>query len=99
MRILHTSDWHLGQHFMGKSRQAEHQALIAWLLEQVAEHQVDAVLIAGDISTPAPHPPTPASFTTNWSCACTKPALHCCCSAATTIRRRPWVKAANRWRA
>ena len=28
MRILHTSDWHLGQHFMGKSRQAEHQALI-----------------------------------------------------------------------
>ncbi len=49
MRILHTSDWHLGQHFMGKSRQAEHQALIAWLLEQVAEHQVDAVLIAGDI--------------------------------------------------
>ncbi|WP_461309822.1 hypothetical protein [Azonexus hydrophilus] len=36
MRILHTSDWHLGQHFMGKSRQAEHQALIAWLLEQVA---------------------------------------------------------------
>ena len=49
MRLLHTSDWHLGQHFMGKSRQAEHQALIAWLLEQVAEHQVDAVLIAGDI--------------------------------------------------
>lgn len=49
MRILHTSDWHLGQHFMGKSRQAEHQALIAWLLEQVDEHQVDAVIIAGDI--------------------------------------------------
>lgn len=49
MRLLHTSDWHLGQHFMGKSRQAEHQALIGWLLEQVEEHQVDAVLIAGDI--------------------------------------------------
>ncbi|MCB4361611.1 exonuclease subunit SbcD [Quatrionicoccus australiensis] len=49
MRILHTSDWHLGQHFMGKSRQAEHQALIAWLLEQVDAHQVDAVIIAGDI--------------------------------------------------
>jgi exonuclease SbcD len=49
MRLLHTSDWHLGQHFMGKSRQSEHQALIGWLLEQVAEHQVDAVLIAGDI--------------------------------------------------
>jgi len=49
MRILHTSDWHLGQHFMGKSRQAEHQALIAWLLEQVEAQAVDAVLIAGDI--------------------------------------------------
>ncbi len=49
MRILHTSDWHLGQHFMGKSRQAEHQALIDWLVEQVDEHAVDAVLIAGDI--------------------------------------------------
>jgi exonuclease SbcD len=49
MRILHTSDWHLGQHFMGKSRQAEHQALIDWLLAQVTEHTVDAVLVAGDI--------------------------------------------------
>jgi exonuclease SbcD len=49
MRILHTSDWHLGQHFMGKSRQAEHQALIDWLLLQVDVHAVDAVLIAGDV--------------------------------------------------
>ena len=49
MRILHTSDWHLGQHFMGKSRQAEHEALIDWLLAQVDAHAVDAVLIAGDI--------------------------------------------------
>ena len=49
MRILHTSDWHLGQHFMGKSRQAEHQALIDWLLLQVDSQAVDAVLVAGDI--------------------------------------------------
>ena len=49
MRILHTSDSHLGQPFMGKSRQAEHQALIDWLLLQVDAHAVDAVLIAGDI--------------------------------------------------
>lgn len=49
MRILHTSDWHLGQHFMGKTRQAEHQALIGWLLDQVVEHAVDVVIIAGDV--------------------------------------------------
>lgn len=49
MRILHTSDWHLGQHFMGKSREAEHQAFCSWLIEQVREQAVDAVIIAGDI--------------------------------------------------
>ena len=49
MRILHTSDWHLGQHFMGKTRQAEHQAFCRWLIEQVRERQVDVVLIAGDV--------------------------------------------------
>jgi DNA repair protein SbcD/Mre11 len=49
MRLLHTSDWHLGQNFMGKSRQAEHQQLIDWLVTQVDAHGVDAVLIAGDI--------------------------------------------------
>jgi exonuclease SbcD len=49
MRLLHTSDWHLGQYFMGKSRQAEHEALIAWLVGQTRQHEIDAVLIAGDI--------------------------------------------------
>ncbi|CAA6808700.1 MAG: Exonuclease SbcD, partial [uncultured Thiotrichaceae bacterium] len=49
MRILHTSDWHLGQNFFSKSRKSEHQAFIGWLLQQVGEHNVDAVLIAGDV--------------------------------------------------
>jgi DNA repair protein SbcD/Mre11 len=49
MRILHTSDWHFGQYFLGFSRQAEHQKLIAWLVEQAGLHRVDSVLIAGDI--------------------------------------------------
>lgn len=49
MRILHTSDWHLGQNFMNHSREREHALLIDWLLEQVQQHAVDAVLIAGDI--------------------------------------------------
>lgn len=49
MRLLHTSDWHLGQHFMGKSRQAEHQAFCAWLIERVREHEVDALIVAGDL--------------------------------------------------
>ncbi len=49
LRLLHTSDWHLGQHFMGKTRQAEHQAFCDWLIGQVREQAVDVVLIAGDI--------------------------------------------------
>jgi len=49
MRILHTSDWHLGQHFMGRTRQAEHQAFCTWLIDQVRGHAVDAVVIAGDV--------------------------------------------------
>ncbi len=49
MRILHTSDWHLGQYFYGKSRQAEHQQFLNWLVEQIKEHQVDAVIVVGDI--------------------------------------------------
>lgn len=49
LRLLHSSDWHLGQHFMGKTRQAEHQAFCAWLLEQVRLHRVDVLLIAGDV--------------------------------------------------
>lgn len=49
MKILHTSDWHLGQHFYGKSRAKEHQLFFDWLLEQVQENNIDAVIVAGDI--------------------------------------------------
>ncbi|STR48405.1 exonuclease SbcD [Klebsiella oxytoca] len=49
MRILHTSDWHLGQNFYSKSRAAEHQAFLDWLLASAQEHDVDAIIVAGDI--------------------------------------------------
>lgn len=49
MKILHTSDWHLGQHFMGKSRRDEHGAFIAWLLVLIQRESIGAVIIAGDI--------------------------------------------------
>ena len=55
MRILHTSDWHLGQYFYGKSRANEHQQFLSWLLEQAILHEVSAIIVAGDIfdtSTP-----------------------------------------------
>ncbi|NRQ44179.1 exonuclease subunit SbcD [Rheinheimera sp. YQF-2] len=58
MRILHTSDWHLGQHFIGRSRAAEHQAFLHWLITQVDELQIDAIIVAGDIFDTA----TPPSY-------------------------------------
>ena len=49
MRLLHTSDWHLGQNFYSKSRAAEHDAFLTWLLARAQEHEVDAIIVAGDI--------------------------------------------------
>lgn len=49
MRILHTSDWHLGQNFFTKSRKNEHLAFIKWLLQLVEQQSIDAVIVAGDV--------------------------------------------------
>ncbi|WP_457744033.1 exonuclease SbcCD subunit D C-terminal domain-containing protein [Sulfurimonas sp.] len=49
MKILHTSDWHLGQNFMGKSREEEHKGFLEWLYESIEKEQVDVLIVAGDI--------------------------------------------------
>jgi exonuclease SbcD len=49
MRILHTSDWHLGQKFLSEDRIEEHTLALDWLLEQIREHRVDVLVVAGDI--------------------------------------------------
>ncbi len=49
MRILHTSDWHLGQHFYGKSRAQEHQQFLTWLLATVVNEKINLVIVAGDV--------------------------------------------------
>ena len=48
-RIVHTSDWHLGQSFYNYPRVAEHEAFLSWLLDCLSEQQPDALLITGDI--------------------------------------------------
>ena len=49
MRLIHTSDWHLGRTLHGESL-LEHQAtFLDWLLDQAVTHQADAVVVAGDI--------------------------------------------------
>ena len=56
MKILHTSDWHLGQHFMMKSREAEHYAFLNWLIEVVSKQSIDVLVVAGDIFDSASPP-------------------------------------------
>jgi exonuclease SbcD len=59
MRLLHTSDWHLGQNFFGFSRQYEHQQFLDWLLITLKQESIDVLLIAGDIFDTA-NPPSSA---------------------------------------
>lgn len=49
MKILTTSDWHLGNLFHGNDRLPEHQHFLAWLLDQIQQQQPDALLVAGDV--------------------------------------------------
>ncbi len=55
MKLLHTSDWHLGRSLYGRGRYDEFTAFLNWLAEQVEQKQVDLLIIAGDIfDTTAP---------------------------------------------
>ena len=48
MRILHTSDWHLGRKIRRESRQPEFERVLGEVTRIVREEKVDAVVIAGD---------------------------------------------------
>ena len=49
MKLLHTSDWHLGKKLDGFSRMEEQQAVLRELCEIADHEQADAILIAGDL--------------------------------------------------
>ncbi len=49
MRLLHTSDWHLGHTLKDVTREHEHAAFLAWLLETCAREAPDVVVITGDV--------------------------------------------------
>lgn len=49
MRVLHTSDWHVGRSFHGHDLLPDQRTVLAAIAELVAEHSVDVVVIAGDL--------------------------------------------------
>ena len=56
LKILHTSDWHIGRILHGRKRYEEFEAFLTWLAETIHQEQVDILLVAGDIfdtSTPS----------------------------------------------
>jgi exonuclease SbcD len=55
MRILHTSDWHVGKVLKGRPREKEHTAVLAEIIEIATREQPDLVIVAGDLyDTAAP---------------------------------------------
>src|SRR5690606_13817932 len=55
LRLLHTSDWHLGRTLYGRRRYGEFEAFLDWLAETLRQQRVDVLLVAGDIfDTTAP---------------------------------------------
>jgi exonuclease SbcD len=49
MKFLHTSDWHTGKTLKGRDRLEEQRAVLGEIAKIAEDHQVDAVLIAGDV--------------------------------------------------
>lgn len=57
MRILHTSDWHVGKVLKGRDREDEHKLVLAQIIEIAAAERPDLVIVAGDLyDTAAPSP-------------------------------------------
>lgn len=59
LRILHTSDWHLGHTLKDLSREQEHAHFLEFLYSVISTHRVDVLLIAGDVFETA-NPPAAA---------------------------------------
>jgi len=57
-RVLYTADWHLGKMLGERSREEEHRRFLAFLMEAIRAHQVDLLVIAGDVFDSANPPQT-----------------------------------------
>ncbi len=56
LKILHTSDWHLGRSLYGRKRYEEFSAFLDWLADTVERRRIDVLLVAGDVfDTTAPN--------------------------------------------
>lgn len=49
MKLLHTSDWHLGRALYGRKRNEEFSGFLTWMIDTLTREKIDVLLIAGDI--------------------------------------------------
>lgn len=49
MKVLHTSDWHLGRSLHGRKRYKEFAEFLDWLIDTIDKNDIDVLLVAGDI--------------------------------------------------
>lgn len=57
VKILHTSDWHVGRRIRGRDRSDEHRDVLAEIVQVAAANDIDLTLVAGDLfdtSSPSP---------------------------------------------
>lgn len=56
MKLLHTSDWHIGRALYGRKRYEEFEGFLNWLADFIETENIDVLLVAGDVfdnSTPS----------------------------------------------
>jgi len=49
IKILHTSDWHIGRSLFGRNRYSEFDAFLEWLAQLIATEKIDVLLVSGDL--------------------------------------------------
>jgi exonuclease SbcD len=64
VKILHTSDWHVGRRIRGRDRSDEHRQVLSEIAALAGEHDVDLTVVAGDVFDTSS--PTPAAEEIVW---------------------------------
>ena len=49
LKLLHTSDWHIGRTFYGRKRYEEFEAFLTWLAETIQQNEIDTMPVTGDV--------------------------------------------------
>jgi len=49
LKLLHTSDWHIGRTLYGRKRYEEFEAYLTWLAATILQNEIDVLLVAGDV--------------------------------------------------